>query len=785
MIHWFKRHPEFLRKESWDLAHDSNYQELFQIRDELFISHGYVVVRLDRVYKHPILIVYSPATPYILPTVYPLNKELTIEEGNLIASSYEIKLPTGSIKYHYNLRHQNGTGALCFIEWETFDEGGQYYGITSIIQRVRDWYKGHVTGEFPPDSQEVEFFSHFNLINSQFQLLYPETFVTSTNVQGEFYASQYFTLATITKQKDLRALYLGSYLTGVNKSGVSIDTPVDLNVPDHISQEGLVSSLDFQTKPDLVNRLVTEERLKKGLWFDVENEPMPFQNFSDLLTIIGNGSEDAGVDRLCSISYEQLKRLPDDFLIAIRFPNRKGIKEFQAFIARKIGTVIPPPLFDAAPIETMKVVVKNYDIVEAVFCEKFSEETFFQRNAKRANRNVLKYGTVNIIGVGALGSEIADSMAKAGIGNMWLIDNQTVGSHNIVRHLAGLGNTGMFKVDAVAKIVKEHNPYLSVLVGRHNVLSGEIATELIEDSISISSIADDNIENFINEQAVIVRRPLFYTRALRGGKVARIVRVIPGVDACLNCLRLYRQEESGFINIPIDSEFPTLRNECNNPILPASAADLKLIAALTSRLLIDYLQNETTSNTNHWLWSSEVISGTPLTQPFSVTEQTFTPHTHCQFCNDAILSSVVIESNVLNNLVEQVIAKAGTETGGVLAGYVNEDGSIFITHASGPGHKAIETPTRFEKDVEFCQKFLDDLAEEHGEKAVYLGEWHSHPNENNQPSNTDLRSLTDISNQKEYLTDRPVMIIFTKSGIPSCTIHPAGKIYKRLKLNTK
>jgi integrative and conjugative element protein (TIGR02256 family) len=515
----------------------------------------------------------------------------------------------------------------------------------------------------------------------------------------------------------------------------------------------------------------------------VASEPMPFQHFSQLVEIIGNGSSEEGIQRLNLIGFNKFKSLPDELLIAIRYPNRRQQIEFQAFLVRKVipAEVTAPPLF-CDPLETMKVAVINYSIVEAIVCEKFSDDTFFQRNAKRADRVVLKNCTANILGVGALGSEIADSLGKAGIGTLLLVDNQRMNAHNIVRHVAGLRQAGQFKVDAIRGQIKEHNPFIHVLALAYSVTGCEIGTELPEDSITVSSIADDNIESYINEQCVIINRPVFYARALRGGKVGRIIRVIPGIDACLNCLRLYRQNGGDFIEIPADANYPTLRNECNNPILPASAADLKLIAALTSRLVIDHLQNGN-MDVNQWVWSSEVIPDTPLTQSFAVKEQFFKPHEYCQFCNSSSSPTFAnIDEKVLLDMVEQVKSKAGTETGGVLAGYIDAQKNISILFASGPGPKAVQSPTKFEKDVEFCQKFLDDLYNEYGDKAIYLGEWHSHPNENNKPSNIDLRSLNDIANQKEYLTDQPIMIIFTKTGSPSCTIHPAGKSYRHIEL---
>ncbi|MEJ1644025.1 hypothetical protein SMA60_27780, partial [Escherichia coli] len=49
--------------------------------------------------------------------------------------------------------------------------------------------------------------------------------------------------------------------------------------------------------------------------------------------------------------------------------------------------------------------------------------------------------------------------------------------------------------------------------------------------------------------------------------------------------------------------------------------------------------------------------------------------------------------------------------------------------------------------------------------------------ENNNPSDIDLMSLSEISNQNEYLLDEPIMIIFSNEGKLSCTAHPASRSY--------
>ncbi|MGN6196282.1 MAG: ThiF family adenylyltransferase [Ginsengibacter sp.] len=774
MVHWFKRHPQHLAAESTALSTSKNYKELYQVRNNLLISHGYILVRLEKTHRFPLLIVYPEATPYVLPAIYPLREELTKAQVESLAKGTTGQIYSaisGQIKYYYHLRHQNQSGVLCILEWDNLDDGSKFYGIASILKRVRDWFKGTITGEFPPDSQEVEFHAHFVNVADDLKLLYPDKFLDEKLVEGEAYSLLLSYLPKNKYRSHERKAFFGCLLTGISKAGLIEHVEYDL--PNFFFDEGIRSPIDLIEKAGVVKRLINEGRLLRSPWFQLQNEPAPFESFTELILLIGEGDYDAGVRRMLPYFTEgQQKEKPESFFVSVRFPNRKSQQEFQLFRVWK-KTEPTGYLFCQTPEDALRYFLDSYGKVEAVRCEKFTEETYHLRNAGRAERNLLKVKTVNVVGVGALGSEIADSLGKAGVGTLCLFDNQLMRGPNPVRHLAGLDQMDLPKVTAVAQILANHNPFIQVHMNGEDLNNIDLNDHFADGSISISSMAEDNTEGFLNERAVISHRVVYYARALRGGKAARIFRVIPGKDACFRCLELYRNEEREIVIVPEDEELPTLKNECNNPVRPASAADLKLISALASRILLDEMQKGF-GTTNHWIWSTEEVAGL---QPFQLHAHSIDPHPKCCYCNHEKKVKVILPNSILKQMQDLVAENPRVETGGVLAGYTDESGDIVITNAFGPGPKAIRVPTKFEKDVEYCQAFLDDLFTSSNKRIVYVGEWHSHPSPRNQPSGTDIKSLTEIAFQRDYLTDMPAMIIFSNTGVPSCTIHPAGKAY--------
>lgn len=775
MIRWFKIHFKFLKEESNRLSNNSNYKELHQARFNYFISHGEIVIRLGKVIRHPILIVYQDSTPYSLPLIFPLQRLLTPQEVDELAKENEESIwrkIKPLVKFFYHLRHQNSSGALCILESDNLDNGSEFYSITSILGRVSKWYKGHETGEFPLDNQEVEFFANFNFLNENISYIYGEAFLNQNLIEGNCY----FTLVSSTPMNEFflnsKYLYGGLFIDGIGTNGLFLNQTIE--IPDSISiNEKLKSSLDFELYPDVVEKLIQEKKILKAIWFQSDREPEPFQSFTDLVSLIGNSDYNTGVFRIRSRAYDVLKKRPESFIFGLRFPNRKGSLEFQLFkVVRREN--LPPTILGLSQEEEMELIISSYDLVEAIRGEKLTEESFHLRNSGRADYNLLKHKFINVMGVGAIGSEVADCLSKAGIGSISLLDNQLVSAHNPIRHLAGFENVNELKVNAVARIIRNHNPYVKPYPCFTNLLEFDY-TLFPDKSMSISCVADDNVEGYINQQLILINHIAFYVRMLRGGKVVRIFRVISGVDACFNCLSIYRQENNGFVEIPEDPLFPTLKNECNNPIRPSSATDIKFGAALVSKLVLEHLQG-VQSKDNHWIWSSEEIGGTPL-EPFTTHSQCLPTHNKCQYCARISENKVTIDKNELDKMKNLIQSDPLIETGGVLAGKMKDDGNFIITQCSEPGPNAKKSASRFEKDVDYCQKFLDELYKESDGEIVYLGEWHSHPSDDNTPSVTDLKSLAEISTQSEYLTDKPIMIIFSNEGSPRCTIHPAGKLF--------
>lgn len=74
----------------------------------------------------------------------------------------------------------------------------------------------------------------------------------------------------------------------------------------------------------------------------------------------------------------------------------------------------------------------------------------------------LKAASVAVAGLGGLGSNIAVSLARAGIGKLFLVDFDMVDLSNLNRQQYGVSDLGRYKTEALKERLKDIAPYTAV-----------------------------------------------------------------------------------------------------------------------------------------------------------------------------------------------------------------------------------------------------------------------------------------------------------------------------------
>lgn len=123
--------------------------------------------------------------------------------------------------------------------------------------------------------------------------------------------------------------------------------------------------------------------------------------------------------------------------------------------------------------------------------------------------------TIAVCGLGGLGSNIAISLARAGIGRLILIDFDRVDITNLHRQQYRADQIGLYKTDALSEILKGIAPYIEIET--HTVrLTDENSAELLKDADIVCEAFDSPDAKAMLVDVVLERLPGAYIVAGSG-----------------------------------------------------------------------------------------------------------------------------------------------------------------------------------------------------------------------------------------------------------------------------
>lgn len=131
------------------------------------------------------------------------------------------------------------------------------------------------------------------------------------------------------------------------------------------------------------------------------------------------------------------------------------------------------------------------------------------------NQKRFQNATVAICGLGGLGSNIAVSLARAGIGKLILIDFDQVELTNLHRQQYRVSQIGMYKTEALANNLRQINPYVELET--HTVkITEENAEPILHEADIICEAFDDAKTKATLTDLVLERLPEKYLIAASG-----------------------------------------------------------------------------------------------------------------------------------------------------------------------------------------------------------------------------------------------------------------------------
>lgn len=390
---WWKDHEKYFQDQRFELSQNSNYEEKSWALNQRLISSGNIRVRGSSPGLFSIIILYLDATPYQSPHVFLLNEPLTQAEVEQVTSepSFEgaVNLAIRKKKIYFT-RHQNTEGMLCILETDDLhSERAEVISAGQNIDRVMEWCRGTLTGQFPLDTNEFELIHHFHKFSINLNLIISDAFFNTEMIKGDFYFERIPFLPGNT--------FYGVGVAGEGKNGLSSTSFGSRNLLDHNLKTGIT---EWLSGAQIVQEGLDAELLIKGKWWSLNFEPNLVVDTHTFLDLFRDDIGEISESWLRELELF-LKKAKSHFFIGIRYPSRKGELEWSFFKLIRIGEA--SPLLDLSPLgaQELRDRINLYE-VEAIYTEAMTEEKFHIRNRGRVSRNNFKDQKITLFGLGAL-----------------------------------------------------------------------------------------------------------------------------------------------------------------------------------------------------------------------------------------------------------------------------------------------------------------------------------------------------------------------------------------------
>ena len=204
-------------------------------------------------------------------------------------------------------------------------------------------------------------------------------------------------------------------------------------------------------------------------------------------------------------------------------------------------------------------------------------------------RSTLATKLVTVVGTGSLGSSAAEALSAYALRRLALVDPDRLRSHNFARHRTTRDQIGRMKVNAVADMLTERDPALTVERFPLDVIEdADVMRPLFARSACIL-VGSDGIASrrAANHLACRAGVPAVLACVLEDGRIGEVIRVRPGVTACLLCAR-EQLTASGRIN-PEPSLDLGYGEGNRHWAMTAVGGDLDIIGRLAARAAVSTL----------------------------------------------------------------------------------------------------------------------------------------------------------------------------------------------------
>jgi molybdopterin/thiamine biosynthesis adenylyltransferase len=329
-----------------------------------------------------------------------------------------------------------------------------------------------------------------------------------------------------------------------------------------------------------------------GVWFRASAPFVPPDNLRDLLELLEKSSDsEQGWTQKACISALGQKLASDGFPIAIGYRDHRDEVRWLFLWAQ-----LPPngkmrhKIYWSNPSYLFQVKLTSFRTAPA------KRADLLRRSAHLSTQ--LGSCKAIIFGVGALGSSVALLLAKAGLGEIRLVDDDVLLPGNVVRHACGLDRVGLKKTMAVDRVIRVHQPDCTVQCYEVTWLSESLKKYMDGCDVVIDTTANHNFSLHLNEVCIEFNRPVIFSTAYHYAHVGRIVIRRGSEDPCLACYA-HASEDWGsedYPIIPLDAQGTFIEDGCGEVTEEAAAIDVEAVANLAARVAIQLMRQQLGEN---------------------------------------------------------------------------------------------------------------------------------------------------------------------------------------------
>lgn len=247
---------------------------------------------------------------------------------------------------------------------------------------------------------------------------------------------------------------------------------------------------------------------------------------------------------------------------------------------------------------------------------RYGKDDFYQRIPEL---RPLENKRVLVVGTGGLGASAVLELARAGVGELRLVDGDFVDPATTVRWPVGLPGAGDSKVHVLASVIRRHYPYTKVVPTRMRlglVTEGErdqyeVLKELVADiDLVLDASTEFAVHHVLSDLAAHRGIPFVYVNGTQGGWGGVTARIDPSSGSgCWRCLqhRLY-SEPPGIPDAPEDPDGGIQAHGCADPTFTAAGFDMATLSLTAVRLAVATLCRGQARGYPDLPWDIQVVS---------------------------------------------------------------------------------------------------------------------------------------------------------------------------------